>query len=547
MNPTPGEQLSRPLRPFDRKNVDRTLIRALFAARNRFGGATIAIEDADGKKASYNDILKAALALGNALSRKTGIGDAVGIMLPTSLAGVICFYAVTAFGRVPAMLNFTTGSAGLKAAIHLAGIRRIVTARKFIEIAKLNAMIEKLQKYAEIIYLEDLASGLGTADKLTAGIGLYAPDLVLPSAHALARSVRFHPESSTALRTVRPASAPAVILFTSGTEGAPKGVVLSHENILSNVEQVRCHLELSTADSVLNPLPMFHCFGLTVGTILPMLLGIREYLHPTPLKPHEIVRRIRENTPSVLLATDTFISQYARAGNPGDLKSLRLAVCGAERVRPETRELLRRTNNIEILEGYGVTETAPVAAANQLSANHPGTVGHLMPEMQAKLEPVPGIETGGRLFLKGPNVMLGYLTATPGLYVPPEGGWYDTGDVVSFDDDAFITIRGRLKRFAKIGGEAVSLAVVENLAAAVWPGHHHAAISLPNGRKGEKIILLTTFEEAAREDLVSFAKRNGVPDLAVPRHVIPAQEIPLLGTGKTNYVAVEAIARAAGH
>lgn len=535
---------ARPHEIFRWRNVRQTLIRGLFRARDRFGGKTIAIIDADGKTARYNDLLLGAMALGAELARRTEAGAAVGVMLPTSLPGLISVYALSAYGRVPAMLNFTTGSAGLKSALEMAQIRQIITAHKFIEIAKLGAMVRELQNHADILYLEDIAAKIRKADKLRAAAGLYAPALVLPATRTLARSVKFRPEDGAASKpAARACDHPAVILFTSGTEGTPKGVVLSHKNILANVEQVRCHLELSSRDSVLNPLPMFHCFGLSVGGILPLMLGIREHLHPTPLKPHEIVRRIREEKPTVLLATDTFISQYTRAGAPGDLKSLRLAVCGAERVRSDTRDLLRRTNAIEILEGYGVTETAPVAAANQLNANHPGTVGHLMPEMLARLEKVPGIETGGRLFLKGPNVMLGYLTGTPGRYEPPPGGWYDTGDVVACDADAFITIKGRLKRFAKIGGEAISLAVVENLATGVWPGHAHAAVILPDGRKGEQILLLTTFHDADRSELVSWAKRNGVPDLAVPRKVIPVREIPLLGTGKTNYVAAENIAK----
>ena len=252
----------------------------------------------------------------------------------------------------------------------------------------------------------------------------------------------------------------AAILFTSGTEGEPKGVALSHENILANVAQVRAHIDLYDSDVLFNPLPVFHCFGLTVGTILPLIAGVKVVCHPTPLQPREIVRRIREHGATILLSTDTFINQYARAGEPAIWTRLRLAVCGAERVRDETRALsCARISTSTLLEGYGVTEASPVVAANQIEANHPGTVGRLMAGMEARLEPVEGIPGAGELHVKGPNVMLGYIKPdAPGKIVPPPDGWYNTGDVVSIDEDGFIAIRGRLKRFAKIGGETVSLA-----------------------------------------------------------------------------------------
>ena len=267
--------------------------------------------------------------------------------------------------------------------------------------------------------------------------------------------------------------------------------------------------------------------------------------HPTPLQPREIVKRVRETASTILLSPDTFISQYARAGDQGDLNSLRMTVCGAERLRDETRALLRKKYSIDLLEGYGVTEAAPVVAANQPEANRPGTVGRLLPGIQARLEPVEGIPGAGRLFVKGPNIMLGYIKSDkPGVIVPPEGGWHDTGDVVAIDDEGFIAIKGRLKRFAKIGGEIVSLAVVESIASALWPDHSHAAIAIPDPRKGEQVMLITTNKDANRHDLVGWAHNHGVAELAVPRRILAVQEIPVLGTGKTDYVAVEKLGKA---
>jgi len=507
----------------DLVRTKKPMFQALVDARARFGGTRPAIIDGDERVLTYDEIIRASLALGHALKKGTSQRESVGIMLPTSAGAVITFFAVSAFNRVPAMLNFTNGAAGVMSALRTAKIKRIITARRFIELAKLDALIAELSMVAEIVYLEDVREKLSILDKAVAGVGQFVPIAVT---------------WGSSYEEV------GVILFTSGTEGEPKGVALSHENLLVNVEQVRAHVAFFPNDVMFNPLPTFHCFGLMAGALLPLYLGIKTVLHPTPLQPKEIVRRIKEHGATILLSTDTFMSQYARAGDQGDLNSLRLAVCGAERVRDETRMLLRKKYSIELLEGYGVTETSPVAAANQPGDNRPGTVGHLMPGMEARLEPVEGIPHAGRLFLKGPNVMLGYIKPdNPGVIVPPEGGWHDTGDVVSIDAEGFISIKGRLKRFAKVGGETVSLAVVENCATSLWPDFNHAAIAVPDGRKGEQIVLVTTNAEAQRVELVGWAQNHGVAEIAVPRRLVHVPEVPVLGTGKTDYVRVEKIVR----
>ncbi|HUO89585.1 MAG TPA: AMP-binding protein [Rhizomicrobium sp.] len=508
---------------FDISRAHQPVFHALVEARSRYGADKPALIDGDERVLTYEEIIRASLALGHALKRGTKHGESVGIMLPTGAASVIAFFAISAYGRVPAMLNFTSGLAGLRSALRTAQVKRIVTARRFVELAKAEHLVEAMQGHYDIVYLEDVRENLSFLDKIFAAVGTFMPSLV--AANSL------H-------------STPAVILFTSGTEGEPKGVALSHANLLSNVEQVRTHLALYDTDILFNPLPTFHCFGLTVGALMPLILGIKVVCHPTPLQPHEIVKRIRETKATILLSTDTFISQYARAGDQGDLNSLRLAVCGAERLRDETRALLRKKYSIELLEGYGVTEASPVIAANQPEANRPGTVGRLLKGMISRLEPVEGIPNAGRLFVKGPNVMLGYIKADqPGVIQPPEGGWHDTGDVVSIDDEGFIAIKGRLKRFAKIGGETVSLAVVESIASALWPDYSHAAIAVPDGRKGEQIVLVTTNKDANRHDLVGWAHNHGVAEIAVPRRILAVDEIPVLGTGKTDYVQVEKTAK----
>jgi len=505
---------------FDPAAARRTVVQALSDARREHGAGTIALVDGDDRSFSYDDIFLASFALGSSLKRGTRAGECVGVMLPTGAAATLTFFALSAYGRIPTMLNFTSGLASLRSALATAKVKRVVTARRLVEVAGLQALVDNLG--AEIVYLEDVRKSLSLANKLTGAAGKIAPDWLAAK-----------PDPSQ----------PAVILFTSGTEGEPKGVALSHENILANIAQARAHFDFYSSDVLLNPLPVFHCFGLTVGTLLPLMIGVKTVCHPTPRQPKEIVRRIRLHGATILISTDTFINQYGRASDEGDLDSLRMAVCGAERLRDETRAFLRKKASFLLLEGYGVTEAAPVVAANQPEANHPGTVGRMLAGMEARLEPVEGISGAGQLHLRGPNIMLGYIKPeAPGKIVPPEGGWYNTGDIVSIDDEGFIRIRGRLKRFAKIGGEAISLAVVENIATALWPDNAHAAVAIPDDRKGEQIVLVTDAPEARRVDMVGWAQNHGVTELALPRQVILVDSIPVLATGKTDYVSVQKLA-----
>ena len=508
--------MSRPA--FDERKAHMPVFQALLDARAQFGGGKVALVDGDERTLTYDEILRASFALGSALKPGTRSGDCVGVLLPTGAAAAIVFFALSVFGRIPTMLNFTLGAASLKSALRTAQVKRVITARRLVEVAGLQNLIAGLAGI-EIVYLEDVRKKLSLRNKLAAVAGKLMPRTL---------SAKPYPHK------------PAVILFTSGTEGEPKGVALSHVNILSNVAQVRGHIDLYPTDVLFNPLPVFHCFGLTVGTLLPLIAGVKVVTHPTPLQPKEIVRRIRHHGATIILSTDTFINQYARVADENDLQTLRLSVCGAERLRDETRAFVRKKCGIALLEGYGVTEAAPVIAANQIEANHPGTVGRMMAGMEARLEPVEGIPGAGELYVKGPNVMLGYIKPdAPGVIVPPEDGWYNTGDVVAIDEEGFIAIRGRLKRFAKIGGETVSLAVVENIAAALWPENGHAAVAIPDGKKGEQVVLMTDAVEARRVDLIGWAQNHGVSELSVPRRVLVVTEIPKLATGKTDYVTVQ--------
>ena len=509
---------------YNPKRAEIGIFNALLAARKEYGGKKIVLHDADDRKLTYDEIIRAAFALGSALKKGTQKGEAVGVMLPTGAGVIITFLAVNAYGRVPAMLNFSAGSRNVRAALKAARVKKIVTARAFIEKAELFELEGDLKSVAEFIYLEDVRAGLGTKEKAAGALGPVAPWMFTSAPN---------PDDA------------AVILFTSGTEGDPKGVVLSHKNIVANVHQVLSHVPeaLGLDDVLFNPLPTFHCFGLTAGALLPLLGGMKSVLHPSPLQTKIIPKRVEETGATILFATDTFLNQYIRACSGDELGKLRFAVCGAERVRDETRQLVKRRFNVELLEGYGATEASPVIAVNQPGRNRPGTVGRLLPGMEVRFEPVPGIAKGGRMLVKGANVMRGYLSASrPGELQALADGWHDTGDIVAQDEEGCLTIKGRLKRFAKIGGEMVSLAVAENCASTLWRDHDHAAAVLPDKRKGEQIVLLTTCPGADRGDLQRWAQDHGVNELSLPRKIFHVQAIPVLGTGKIDIGAVQRLA-----
>ncbi len=496
---------------------------ALLDAARKYGASKPILEDQERTPLSYTEVIRASFALGHKIAALTKPGERVGVLLPSSSAAAVTFFALQAYGRTPAMLNFTAGLRNIRAAVKLAGVTRVLTSHRFIEQGKLHDIIDALEERCAITYLEDLRKSIGAADRLRA-----------LAASLFARQVR------TKLKP----SNPGVILFTSGSFGAPRGVVLTQANLVANAEQVAQHIPLDPAWVFFNPLPVFHCFGLTAGVLLPMLHGLKAFQYPSPLHVKAIPALIKDVKASVLLATDTFVNQYARASEMGDMASLKFIVCGAEKVREETHNLVAaRCGPSPVLEGYGATECSPVIAVNKPDDNRHGTVGGLLPAVRTRLEPVPGIARGGKLLVAGPNVMAGYLNADGGLE-PPVDGWHDTGDVVEISDDGWVTILGRVKRFAKIGGEMVSLTAAEDLAAGLWPTARHAVIALPDKKKGERLVLVTDHSSATVAGLLEHAQGLGAPELAVPRRIVRAPDVPVLGSGKTDYVAVQRMAEA---
>jgi acyl-[acyl-carrier-protein]-phospholipid O-acyltransferase/long-chain-fatty-acid--[acyl-carrier-protein] ligase len=507
--------------------IDRTLFGALLDARRTHGGRHIIIEDIQRNPLNYNRIVMGSFILGRRLAREVSGQKYVGVLLPNAAGCLLTLLGLHAAGKVPALLNYSTGAINMAAACTAAQVTTIVTSRKFIEAGNLQADLDLLSQQARIVYLEDLRARVGTIDKI---YGLFASRF---AGFALARAGH-NPDPQ----------APAVVLFTSGSEGVPKGVVLSHRNLHANRFQAAARIDFTAQDIVFNALPMFHAFGLTGGTLLPLFAGIRTFLYPSPLHYKVIPELCYEVDATVLFGTDTFLAGYARNAHPYDFYNVRFVVAGAERVKPETRDIWIEKFGLRILEGYGATECAPVLAVNTPMHYRTGTVGRLMDGIEFRLEPVEGIEEGGRLIVRGPNVMLGYLRAdTPGEIEAPPGGWYDTGDIVTVDPHRFVTILGRAKRFSKIAGEMISLAAAETRIQAAFPEAGHAVVAVPDKKKGEQLVLVTTAKDIDRKAAAEGMKAQGASELMIPRYVMVVDELPTLASGKVDYVTLNRLAR----
>jgi acyl-[acyl-carrier-protein]-phospholipid O-acyltransferase/long-chain-fatty-acid--[acyl-carrier-protein] ligase len=500
--------------------TDQTVVEAVIEAAKIHGGKWLAIEDPTSGRLTYKRLLQATRILGAKLMPLALEGRSIGVMLPTSNGAVVTVLALMSGGRVPAMINFTSGAANILGACRAAGVDTILTAHAFIEKARLEKLVAQIENQVRIIYLEDIRKTVSFSDKLRGALQAKKP--------LVARK----PDDW------------AVILFTSGTEGVPKGVVLSYRNILSNVAQAEARIDFGREDRLFMALPAFHSFGFMGGIVLPLISGVPTYLYPSPLHYRTVPELIYGICATYMFGTDTFLSGYARMANPYDFRSLRYIVAGAEPIKEATRRIYLEKFGLRILEGYGVTETSPVLALNTPMFNKFGTVGRLLPGMEARLEKVEGVDEGGRLFVKGPNVMLGYLRVDkPGVLEPPPEGWYDTGDIVTIDEQGYIAIKGRAKRFAKIGGEMISLAAVETLAAELWPNNISAVAALPDARKGERLVLVTDKTGATRADFQAFARSKHAAELMFPSEVIVLDKLPLLGSGKPDLLTLQKFVR----
>ncbi|TLU70648.1 MFS transporter [Lichenicoccus roseus] len=497
---------------------DDTLFEAVARAARRHGMGRLATQDPVSGALSYRKLLAGIDVLGGKISLGTEKREIVGLLLPTSNAAAVCLLGLSSYGRTAAMMNATAGLRGLRAAIQAARIRTVVTSRTFVAKARLSQVIDDLHQDVRVIYLEDVRATVTRRDRIS----------------GLLRAM-FHTATP---RVACAADDQAVVVFTSGSSGTPKGVVLSHRNLLSNVAQVAGRIGFGRDDKVLNALPMFHAFGLMGGFLLPVINGIPVFLYPSPLH-YSTVPVIAYNwNATAIFGTSVFYNGYARRATPSAFRSLRLVVAGAARVAPAVRELWMEKFGLRILEGYGVTECSPVVAVNTPASNRSGTVGRLLPGMQMRLEHIPGRDDAGRLVVQGPNVMLGYLKADqPGVLQRPQDGWYDTGDIVSLDQAGHLRIHGRLTRTARPGGEMVSLEAIEDIAADLWRDAMSVAVTVPDPRKDERVVLLTDKTGAVRDDFVARARSLGAPEVMLPAEVRVLGKLPLLGAGKPDYMA----------
>ncbi|KAF0232031.1 MAG: acyl-acyl-carrier-protein-phospholipid [Beijerinckiaceae bacterium] len=504
----------------------RNLPQALLAARAKVGGKAEALEDPERTPLTFDRLVLGALVLGRQLSAFAPKGGRVGLLLPNVNGMAVSLFGLWFEGRVPVMLNFTAGLKNLRSACRTAELTTVITSRRFIDTAKLDEVVAGLGEICRIVYLEDVRKTIGTREKL---IGL-ARSLV---AGLVARGA------------TAGADDPAVVLFTSGSEGEPKGVVLSHRNLIANAQQIFAFGQdiFDKSETIFNPLPTFHSFGLTAGTLFGLLAGFKIVFYPSPLHYKQVPKLVGETKATLLFGTDTFLQGYVRAAAPGDLDSVKLVVTGAEKVKDETRRLWSGLK-AAIVEGYGCTECAPVIACNHPGNNIHGSVGPALPGIAWRLEKVEGIEEGGRLHVKGDNVMLGYMFASePGKLQPCRDGWHDTGDIVAIGGQGEILIRGRAKRFAKIGGEMVSLAAIEAMASSLWPEATHVAVTIPDPKKGEQIVLVTDRPDADRAALLAHGRAEGASELFIPRAILVVGSVPVLGSGKVDYVGSAELAK----
>ena len=522
----------------ERKRAREPLGRRLIQCLRRRGWRP-AVADTSGRSLSRIRFLAAALLLRRRLRRRLGADEPyVGVLLPPSVAGALATAALTLDGRAPIHLNFTAAAEAQRSAVRQAGLRHVVSARAFVE------KVHPPDSEAERIFVEDLLAGIGCGARLRA---LLAARLA-PAARLVPRR-GFH------------ADAVATVLFSSGSTGEPKGVMLSHHNILSNIEALRMVFDSTPNDRLCAALPFFHSLGFTATLWYPLLSGLPVTYHMNPRDAATIARVVREDRCTMLFSTPGFLRLYLRKAEPDDFRTLRYVITGAERLPPELATSFEEKFGLRPLEGYGATELSPVATLSlpdvptpwggQIGGK-PGRVGLPLPGIAVRIadpetgRPLPDGEPG-ELWIKGPNVMLGYLGRPDLTAAALRDGWYRTGDLARVDADGFIELTDRLSRFAKIAGEMVPHGAVE---AVIQKGLNQpeavvAVTSVPDERRGERLVVLCTPEAGPVEQLQRMVADSDLPNLwkPAPEDYIEAPALPLLGSGKLDLASLKAMAR----
>jgi long-chain-fatty-acid--[acyl-carrier-protein] ligase len=520
MTPSVPDLWNRPPSSAEPARVLAETLPEAFVRRALTGASDIAAADQLSGVLTYRRMLVAARLLSRRFAQLEG--NAVGVMLPASVAADLAFWGLQVAGKLPVMMNWTTGPANLAHAVRTLDIRHVITSREFID--RLGIEIEE----ADCLFLEDLKGGIGKLEAARTMIGA-----ILFGGRCLRELPRPNVDD------------PAVVLFTSGSESAPKAVPLSHKNLIANVRAGAAAIEMTRADTLLGFLPPFHSFGLVSNVVMPMVTGIRVVHYPDPTDAGGLVRITAEYKPTLLFTTPTFLGYMFGAAKPDDFQSLRVLVTGAEKC-PEAVYVraAEMAPGAEILEGYGITECSPVVSANRPGRTKMGTIGQALDGVEICVvdpethEPRPDDQTG-MLLVRGPSIFQGYLNYDgPDPFVQVNGKrWYRTGDLVHVDDEGFIHFRGRLKRFLKVGGEMVSLPALEEPFTQLYPPTEDGpqvaveGIETPDGRR---IVLFTTCEVSLKEAnaILTEAGFRGVMRLDETRRL---DQIPVLGTGKTDY------------
>jgi acyl-[acyl-carrier-protein]-phospholipid O-acyltransferase / long-chain-fatty-acid--[acyl-carrier-protein] ligase len=485
-------------------------------------GGRMACKDAMGTQASYRKVLTGAFVLGRYLAKFSE--KQIGILLPNITVTALLFIGLQIFKKTAVFLNYSSGPKALTHAMDLADLNTIVTSKQFLERVKLSSSLFEGRK---MIYIEDLKEVLGIKEKLAGLISALFPGVY--------KKMTTNEEKET-----------AVILFTSGSEGVPKGVCLSHENIISNIQQALSRIDVREDDYFFNALPIFHSFGLTVGTILPLFAKAKVFLYANPLHYRIVPEVIYDEACTIFFGTNTFLNGYGRKAHPYDFHTMRYVYCGAEALNDAVFEKYAKTYGVRVMSGYGATECSPVISMNSALQHEYGTVGKVLSGMEYKLAPATGIDgkdgTVGRFFVKGKNVMKGYLKNEKAnhKYLVEDEGWYDTGDIVEVTPEGYLKIVGRLKRFSKVSGEMVSLTAVEDALTGIFGERKTAVVmAVEDERKGEKLVLVTNYQEAELKPARERLREKGLPDLACPREIVYMKDIPKLGTGKVDYVKLK--------
>ena len=476
------------------------------------------VSDELGRALSFERLITACAILARQIESMTHRPH-VGCLLPNSVTGLIATFGCLFAHKTAAILNYTFPLPTLTRCCERAHIDVLLTSRQFLEKCDLTDLPAMLSEHGiRILFLEDVAHRIGRLAKLSGLLRVKLRRL---------QTERSRPEDA------------AIILFTSGTEADPKAVVLSHRNLLSNVDQILHAFPIGHHESLFSALPHFHAFGLMAGVLLPLLNGMRFFIGLSPLRHKENLQILRNEKPTVMLSTDTFLNQMYKAAKPEDFSSLRFVVAGAERLKPRTRELFEAMH-ITMLEGYGATEAGPVIAVNVPGATRHGTVGRFLPHIEYRIEPHEGIEEGGVLHVRGPNLMKSYLHDLAENRSSLDDGWYDTGDIVTVDEDGFLIIKGRKKRFTKIAGEMISLGFIEEEVSRMSPEHHHAAIAIESDDLSKPLIrLYTSNPQLDITILRAHFLAERIPNTWLPREVEYMPELPVLRTGKVDYQTLQ--------